>query len=122
MHKLLYIFCLLVMVGCSASDEQKIKKESIYGDWKAESYDLDGIKIPIGAAFEVTPKKLTMITGDSKQTFNLSKIDIEPEDKIILNIENGIGITFHMVTPNKLYFQIPFIGTKIFYNKSSASI
>jgi hypothetical protein len=117
MLRALWILCLLLMVGCTSSEEPRIKKEHIYGNWKAESYDLDGLKIPLGAEIEVSAKKMLVIAGDSKQEFVLSDISLDAEDQVVVSIENGIGITFHMLSPKKMYFQIPIIGTKIIYDK-----
>ena len=117
MLKALWILCLILMAGCTSSEEPRIKKEHIYGSWKAESYDLDGLKIPLGAKIEVTANQLNVVAGDSKQAFKLSSILLEEQDQVVVSIENGIGITFHMLSPRKMYFQIPIIGTKIIYDK-----
>ena len=117
MPRALCILFFLLIAGCTSSEEQRIQKEHIYGNWEAESYDLDGLKIPLGAKIEVAPNKLNFIAGDSKQEFQLSSITLEDEDQVVLSIKNGIGITFHMLSPKKMYFQIPIIGTKIIYDK-----
>lgn len=117
MRRFWYVFLFILISGCSLTEEPKIKKEHIYGYWKAESYDLDGLKIPLGAKIEVSPNNLLVIAGDSQQAFELNDISLEDDDQVVVSIKNGIGITFHMLSPKKMYFQIPIIGTKIIYDK-----
>ena len=117
--RVLKLFAALILIvfftGCEARKDFQLSENLIVGTWKSESYDFDGLKIPISPHFEVTESKMSFIVGDNRQDFELSSIYIDVDNSIVVDIKNGIGIKFHVVSEDRIYFKVPIIGTQVYY-------
>lgn len=88
----------------------------LLGQWHAERFDVEGLKLPIGPDLAIARDKLSTGNGDLGVTVTA----IEQEgDEVVLDVSGGIGLTFHMIDADRMYVQIPFIPVlnRIYYRR-----
>jgi hypothetical protein len=107
----------LLLAGCSRPDPTVI-----LGNWKADSFAIEGLKVPIAPNFEVTRNQLILKSPDGTPVQALALAQIRAEsDKIELEFKDGLGISleFTVERADRVHFKMPFIGTNIAYSKQS---
>lgn len=105
----------LLLVGCSKPDPT-----IILGTWRAESFKLDSLNLPIAPNFEVTRNEmiLKLPDGTSIQRLQLASITADKQS-IALEFKDGMGVSieFDVVTKDRIHFRVPLLGFPITYNR-----
>ncbi len=115
-NRLIAIPLLALLFGCSVKPDPTI----VLGSWRAESFKLDGLNLPIAPSFEVTRNELILKAPDGTplQKFFLSQIKAEGKT-IEIEFRDGLGVslTFDIdsESKDKIYFRVPVVGYTIAY-------
>lgn len=105
-----FVVSLGLLIGC----EKPVRQVSILGHWQAERYDLGGISLPVGPEISVTPTSLRAWENE------LPIMSIEADETTaVLNTSIGIGLKFIFDSPDRMFFDVPFIG-KVYYRRVSS--
>ena len=106
---------LLLLVACSRPDPTVI-----LGNWRAESFAIDSLKLPIAPSFEVTRNVMILKspTGEPFQTLPLVAIKAEGQT-IELEFRDGLGvaIVFIVDSRDRVRFKVPLVGYTIAYSR-----
>ncbi len=109
------IAVICILAACSKPDPSLI-----LGQWKADSFAFDSLKVPIAPNIEITRNQLILKTPDGTPIQVLALAAIRADrDNIELEIEDALGVSlvFSIESPNRIHFQVPFIGADIAYSK-----
>lgn len=105
-----------VLAACSRPDPTVI-----LGNWRADSFAIEGLKVPLAPNFEVTRSQLILKTPDGVplQALPLSQIRADG-DTIELEFKDGLGVSlvFKVERANRVHFKVPLIGVDIAYSKA----
>ena len=108
-------FALALLLGACS----KQGGERILGHWRAEQMQLQGLGVPMGPEFVVSPSELRSPDGDIH--IPLSSISTEGE-MVTLNLPLGLGLTFRFESSDRISFEIPLLaGQRIYYRRMSRS-
>lgn len=110
------IALLVLLVGCSKPDPTVI-----LGNWRAESFKLDSLNLPIAPSFEVTRNELILKAPDGTLIQKLPLAAIKAEGKTIeIEFRDGLGVslTFNVDSRDRISFKVPLIGYLITYNRT----
>lgn len=106
---------LLMLVGCSKPDPTLI-----IGNWQAESFAIDSLKLPIAPNFEVTRNELVLKSpsGVPFQKLPLAAIKAQGET-VELEFQDGFGVSlvFAVDSRDRIRFKVPVIGFDIVYSR-----
>ena len=108
---LLGVALAMLLSACSKPDGKRI-----LGRWRAEPLQLQGIRVPIGPEFVVGHHELRSLDGAID--IPLSSIT-EKDDKITLDMTLGLGLTFQFEGNDRMSFEVPLVGQKIYYRRVS---
>ncbi len=93
---------------------------SVLGSWRAESFTIDSLKLPIAPSFEVARNEMILKSPDGVPFQKLSLSSIKAEGQTIeLEFRNGLGVSVEFVVDsrNRIHFTIPLAGFTIVYNR-----
>jgi len=97
---------LLIAIGFALAGCAKEDGSRIIGKWRAERMEVMSLKVPIGPHIEITREALTAGTG-----ITIPIVDITQDgDKVTLETDALIGMTFHFVEADRIYFELPVVG------------
>lgn len=108
-HALLGVVLVMLLSACSKPDGKRI-----LGHWRAEQLQLQGVRVPMGPEFVVDSNELRSLDGGIG--IPLSSIS-EAENAITLNIPLGLGLTFRIEGDDRISFELPLVGEKIYYRR-----
>ena len=108
---LLGVALAILLSACTKPDGKRI-----LGHWRAEPLQLQGIRVPMGPEFVVGHNELCSLNGEVD--IPISSIT-ERDDKITLDIPLGLGLTFQFEGNDRMFFEVPLIGQKIYYRRTS---
>lgn len=111
---LLGVTLAMLLSACSKPDGKRI-----LGHWRAESLQLQGIRVPMGPEFVVSRNELRSLGGEID--IPISSIT-EKSDRVTLDIPLGLGLTFQFEENDRMSFEVPLIGQKIYYRRASDAI
>ena len=100
----------LALAGCAKEDGSRI-----VGKWRAERFEMMSFKLPVGPELEITRNELS--TG-SEVSIPISAIT-QVGDNVTLETTGSIGLTFHFVEPDRMYFELPVVG-RVYYRRVGA--
>lgn len=106
----LWLAFLVMMTGCGQSPDPRV----IEGHWVAEAFRFESIGLPIGPDLYITQNQLVL--GSGKEPVILQSITAEG-DSITLLTAVGIDIIFTFESKDRMYFSIPLVGHRIYYNR-----
>lgn len=93
----------------------------ILGSWRAESFKLESLKLPIAPHFEVTRNELILKSPNNVpfQTLPLKVIRAKGQT-IELEFQNGfgVGVEFIVETRDRLHIKIPFTPIDFAFSRS----
>jgi hypothetical protein len=118
-HSVFLLFCGCfvsgLLVGCAKPDPT-----IILGKWRAESFKVDSLLLPIAPSFEVTRNELVLMTpnGEAPRKLPLSAIRAK-EQSIELEFRDGygVGIQFIVESKDRVHFIVPLASFDIVYNR-----
>ena len=120
MNRTLGTLTFTLAVSCTLMACTRPDPTIILGKWRADSFALESLKLPIAPNFEVTRNQLILKSPDGSlvQALALSEIRAE-RDSIELEIKDALGISlvFTVEGPNRIHFKVPFVGTNISYSR-----
>ena len=109
----LWVLWLAVLItGCGQRPDSKI----IEGHWVAEAFRVESVSLPIGPDLYITQNQLGLGTGTAP--VKLRGIIAEGKE-VALQTEVGLNIMFTFENKDRMYFSIPFVGDRIYYNRDT---
>lgn len=108
---LLGLVLVTLLSACSKPDGRRI-----LGHWRAEQMQLQGLRLPMGPDFVVREDELRSTNGEIR--IPVSSIT-ETGGKITLNVPFGLGLAFEIEGADRISFEIPLIGEKVYYRRVS---
>jgi len=115
MSRLAALALMLVafLAGCGRPDPTLI-----LGKWRAESFVVEGLKLPIAPNIEVTRSELILRTPEGKpfQRLPISAIAAEG-DRIELEFRDafGVGLVFTVESKDRIRFGVPLTPMNVIY-------
>ena len=106
---------LLLLVACSNPDPTVI-----LGNWRAESFTIDSLKLPIAPSFEVTRNEMILKSPDGVPLRNIALAAIKAEGKTIeLEFRDGLGVSivFNVESHDRVLFKVPVVGFTVAYKR-----
>lgn len=106
---------LLSLIACSSPDPTVI-----LGNWRAESYTIDSLKLPIAPSFEVTRNEMILKSPDGVPFQRLALAAIKAEGKTVeLEFRSGVGVSIVFVVDSRdrIRFIVPLVGFTVAYNR-----
>lgn len=97
-----------LLMACSKPDGNRI-----LGHWRAERFVTQGISVPMGPEFEVTPHAVRSPDGDIE--IPISAITANG-DEVTLEGPLSLGLSFHFEDANRISVDLPFVG-KLYYRR-----
>lgn len=107
---------LVLLVGCSTKPDPTV----ILGNWRAESFTIDSLKLPIAPGFEVTRNEMILKSPDGTPLQKLLLSSIKAESQTIeLEFRDGVGasVVFIVDSKDRIRFKVPLVGFTITYNR-----
>ena len=105
---------LLALVACGQSEPRNIE-----GYWVAENFRLQGLKLPIGPNLHITPHSMDF--GAGLATVPLVGIESH-KNEITLKTEIGVDIVFAFESKDRIFFEVPLVGYRIYYQRGNAPV
>ena len=105
---------LLAITACSQPEPR-----SIEGHWVAENFRLQGLKLPIGPNLYITPDSMGL--GGGMPAVPLVGIESQ-RDEITLKTEIGFDLVFAFESKDRMFFEVPLLGYRIYYQRANAPI
>lgn len=112
--RILLSVLLLAITACSQPEPR-----SIEGHWVAENFRLQGLKLPIGPNLYITPDSMGL--GGGMPAVPLVGIESQ-RDEITLKTEIGFDLVFAFESKDRMFFEVPLIGYRIYYQRANAPI
>lgn len=104
------LWIALMVTGCGQRPDPKI----IEGHWVAEAFRVESVSLPIGPDLYITQNQLGLGTGTAPM--KLRGISAKGEE-VTLQTEIGLNIMFTFESKDRMYFSIPFVADRIYYNR-----
>lgn len=104
---------LALLSGCAKEDGSRI-----IGHWRAERFELMGLKLPLGPELEIT--RTMLAAGETGIQVPLTGLS-EEDDEVTLETEANIGLSFHFVEADRMYVEIPLVD-RIYYRRVMAEV
>jgi hypothetical protein len=100
----------MTLAGCAERPDPTL----IEGHWVAEKFRVQGFGLPIGPDLHIAPGQLEL--GGDVAPVKLRGISAEGKE-VTLQTEIGLDIVFAFETKDRMYFSIPIIGDRIYYQR-----
>jgi hypothetical protein len=102
-----------LLIACSKPDSERI-----FGHWRAERLQLQGLSVPMGPEFVVSQTELRSMAGDIR--IPISSV-IADGDAVILDMPLGLGLRFQFDGADRVAFDMPLVG-KLYYRRVSDAV
>lgn len=102
---------MALLAGCAKEDGSRI-----IGHWRAERFELMGLKLPLGPELEIS--RTMLAAGETGVRMPLTGLS-EDDDEVTLETEANIGLSFHFVEADRMYVEVPFVD-RIYYRRVAA--
>jgi hypothetical protein len=99
-----------LLIACGKSDGGRI-----FGHWRAERLQLQGLSVPMGPEFVVSQTELHSMAGDVRIPISSVTAD---GDAVTLGMPLGLGLRFQFDGADRVAFDMPLVG-KIYYRRVS---
>lgn len=110
MVQALFITLLLAVTACSQRPDPRI----IEGHWVAENFRIQSIKLPIGPDLFISKDSIGL--GSGMAPVQLTGIGADGSE-VTLKTEFGVDVVFAFENKDRMYFTVPFIGDRIYYQR-----
>lgn len=110
---LLAVLGMGLLVACGKPDGERI-----FGHWRAERLQLQGLSVPMGPEFVVSQTELRSMAGDVR--IPISSITADG-DGVTLDMPLGLGLRFQFDGADRVAFDMPLVG-KIYYRRVSDAV
>lgn len=101
---------LLALAACGKSLESRV----VEGHWVAENFRFYGLKLPIGPDLQIDAKSLRLSTD--LEPIPLTAVEVDGNE-VTLQTSLGVGLVFNFENENRMYFSIPILGDRIYYQR-----
>jgi hypothetical protein len=95
--------------ACSKPDGSRI-----LGHWRADRMSLQGLSVPIGPELLISRSLLRSPDGAIEIPISMIK---EAGDVVTLDIPLGLGLAFQFESRDRMSFEVPLVGHKIYYQR-----
>lgn len=102
-----------LLIGCGKPDSERI-----FGHWRAERLQLQGLSVPMGPEFVVSQTELRSMAGDVRIPIASVTAD---GDAVTLDMPLGLGLRFQFDGADRVAFDMPLMG-KIYYRRVSDAV
>lgn len=106
------LWLAILVTGCGQRPDPKM----IEGHWVAESFRVESVSLPIGPDLYITQNQLGLGAGTAP--VKLTGISAEGKE-VTLKTEVGLNIIFTVENKDRMYFSIPFVDDRIYYNRDA---
>jgi len=94
--------------GCAREDGSRL-----LGRWRAERFEVMGLKLPIGPELNITRDQLSGAGGEL--VLPIAGIT-QDDDEVTVDTEANIGLTFYFVEADRMYVKLPLLE-RIYYRR-----
>lgn len=91
-----------LLIACSKPDGERI-----FGHWRAERLQLQGLSVPMGPEFVVSQMELRSMAGDVRIPISSVTAD---GDAVTLGMPLGLGLRFQFDGADRVVFDMPLVG------------
>lgn len=109
-HLFLAVLSACLLIACGKPDSERI-----FGHWRAERLQLQGISVPMGPEFIVNRTELRSMNGDIR--IPIASITADG-DAVTLDMPLGLGLRFQFDGADRVVFDMPLVG-KLYYRRVS---
>jgi hypothetical protein len=102
-----------LLVACGKPDSERI-----FGHWRAERLQLQGLSVPMGPEFVVSRTELRSMDGDVRIPISSVTAD---GDAVTLDMPLGLGLRFQFDGADRVAFDMPLVG-KLYYRRVSDAV
>jgi hypothetical protein len=102
-----------LLIGCGKPDSERI-----FGHWRAERLQLQGLSVPMGPEFVVSRTELRSTEGDVRIPISSVTAD---GDAVTLDMPLGLGLRFQFDGADRVAFDMPLVG-KLYYRRVSDAL
>lgn len=113
------LFIMLLLLLAVAACDQRTDPKIIEGHWVAENFRIQGIKLPIGPNLFISKDSIGL--GSSLESIQLRGIEADGNE-VTLKTEFGFDVVFSFEKKDRMYFTVPFIGDRIYYQRADDTI
>lgn len=113
MKKLLHALPLTILLALAACGKG-LDSRVIEGHWVAENFRFYGLKLPIGPDLQIDAKSLRLSTD--LEPIPLTAVEVDGNE-VTLQTSLGVGLVFNFENENRMYFSIPILGDRIYYQR-----
>ncbi len=106
------VWLLILIAPLGACTTFPLEPASLKGRWRAESFNLQGLKLPLGPELSITEHALAA----GGETLGIDRIE-QKDREVTAYLKSGLGLTFVFVNPDRMYFALPLIGYRIYYRR-----
>ncbi len=113
--RLIGLIVTIALVACSKPDPT-----ILIGNWRAESFKLESINLPIAPSFEMTRNELILKSPDGTVIQKLPLAAMRAQEKTIeVEFKNGLGVSIEFIIDSKdrIRFKVPLTPLDIIYNR-----
>ncbi len=107
----LLITLLMLVTACGQRSDPQI----IEGRWVAENFRIQSIQLPIGPELLISRNSIGL--GSGLEPLRLSGIQADGNE-VTLKTEFGFDVIFRFENKDRMYFTVPFIDHRIYYNRA----
>jgi hypothetical protein len=102
-----------LLIACGKPDSERI-----FGHWRAERLQLQGLSVPMGPEFVVSRTELRSVDGDVRIPIASVTAD---GDAVTLDMPLGLGLQFQFDGADRVAFDMPLVG-KLYYRRVSGAV
>ncbi|WP_331596748.1 hypothetical protein [Paraburkholderia sp.] len=102
------LVAMLAAAACSKTEDP-----SILGHWRAERVQVASVQLPIGPDIVIDEHAISSPDAEA----SLPVKDIERKgDEVVLDLPYGVGLSFYIDGPDRMYIKVPFAG-RVYYRR-----
>jgi hypothetical protein len=113
MRLLLPCLAAALLTACTANNTERI-----VGHWEAESFQLQGLGLPIGPQLDIDAHALRV--SGTEVSVPITRMSSKG-DAITLVVPAGIDLTFHFERTDRMYIDLPLLGPIFYQRRAPAS-
>ena len=112
MRAVYWLFLVASIAAAAGCGGYRPAPDTIQGAWRAESFDLRGLKLPISPEIEFTSNSM----NTAGQALRIERIELKGPE-VTVYFPTNVGLTFAFESKDRMFFALPFIDYRIYYNR-----